>query len=161
MQEEKQARDDLLFLGKRLKGIIDLVPKLERMVSLNNAITERETSLVKLTDEHIEATKNLSELKERIRTFEEQHKLMKKNLHEEARQERIKTEKELQQHGQSVRESVSNETQNILHQKIKAQEDLRTNHKQLHVIENKIKERQTRLDETRNSLKQLGDMING
>ncbi len=62
MSDFKRAKDDLLFFSKRFKGILDIIPDLEKISNINNYIREKEKHLKDLDKRDIACSEASNEL---------------------------------------------------------------------------------------------------
>lgn len=66
------AKDDLIYLGQRLQGILGLLPFLEKIENLENWIQERETVLKGLSSQQDQLTSVVEELKNSVQQARDQ-----------------------------------------------------------------------------------------
>ncbi len=76
MSDFKRAKDDLLFFSKRFKGILDIIPDLEKISNINNYIREKEKSLVRIDEEQRKASKEFRQLTDRVATLTVKEKMI-------------------------------------------------------------------------------------
>lgn len=70
MSDFKNAIQDLYAIGKRTKGIVDLIPYLENIDSLSNKEVELTNSIVSLEKKKEEYSLSLSEVQDSIKALE-------------------------------------------------------------------------------------------
>lgn len=70
MSDFKRAKDDLLFFSKRFKGILDIIPDLEKISNINNYIKEKEKTLKNIAldeDQALEDIEGITSILTRLR----------------------------------------------------------------------------------------------
>ena len=83
MSDFKNAKEDLLFFAKRFKGILAILPDLEKISSLEDYISEKTKTLKNIGEEEAKAVDEINELKELLADLREQRETMLSNTKDE------------------------------------------------------------------------------
>jgi chromosome segregation ATPase len=157
--EYADALGDLKFFGKRLKGVLSLLPELEEMSSLTNTIRQQKDHLEKLKAEFLETQTSLKILKDHIKTFKERADKQQKANAEEHKQILATQEKAQKLARDEAILKVNNEIDELVFQRQSYKKELVDLQKKIDEVKQEYHNQKTNLDETTNALKKLKDSI--